>query len=81
MESGDLEKGINYAEVYQILQQEMEIATELLETLTYRILQRLGTEFPLLTSATLAITKLAPPIPNFDGEGVSFSATAHYRKA
>ena len=52
MESGDLEKGINYAEVYQILQQEMEIATELLETLTYRILQRLGTEFPLLTSAT-----------------------------
>ena len=81
MESANLEKGINYAEVYQVIQQEMEIATELLETLTYRILQRLGTEFPLLTSATLAITKLAPPIPNFDGEGVSFSATAHYTKA
>lgn len=80
MKSGNLEKGINYAEVYQLLQQEMGIPTELLETLTYRILQRLGSAFPLLTSATVTITKLAPPIPSFDGEGVSFTATANYKK-
>lgn len=78
MTTGDLSKGVNYAEVYQLLEREMAFPTELLEALTYRILERLKEEFPIITQATLTITKLAPPIERFDGAGVSFSATAEY---
>lgn len=81
MKTGDLSKGINYAEVYQLLEQEMANPTELLEVLCYRILKALHNAFPLTTRATLSITKLAPPIGGFDGAGVTFSATAHYDTA
>lgn len=78
MATGDLSKGINYADVYQLLEREMAIPTELLESLGYRILEHLKAEFPLIDQATLSITKIAPPIEGFDGAGVTFSATALY---
>lgn len=78
MEGGALETGINYAEAYQLIEREMSVPTELLESLTQRILEKLGAEFSLLTSARISITKLAPPIGGFDGEGITFSATARY---
>lgn len=79
MQTGDLILGINYAEVYEVLKAEMAIATELLEVLTQRILERLKAEFPILTSAHIAVTKLHPPIGGYDGAGVTFSASADYR--
>lgn len=78
MVSGNLSKGINYAEVYQFLQQEMAYPTELLEVLTYRILDRLKCAFPLISQAIFSVTKVAPPIEGFDGAGVTFSASADY---
>lgn len=79
MENGHLEAGINYAEVYQLIEREMAIPTELLEALAQRILEHLGSEFSLLTSAHISITKIAPPIAGFEGEGVTFSAKANYK--
>lgn len=78
MTSGDLDCGINYAEVYGIIKEEMALPTELLESLAHRILCRVKAEFPLITEASLSITKLAPPIENFNGAGVTFTATAIY---
>ncbi|MBR8713188.1 dihydroneopterin aldolase [Porphyromonas levii] len=78
MVTGDLAEGINYALIYKFIEREMAIPTELLEVLCYRMLEHLKEEFPLISQATLSITKLAPPIEGFDGAGISFSATANY---
>lgn len=78
MSTGELSKGINYADVYQLIKEEMAIPAELLESLAYRILEHLEAKFPLLTQASISITKITPPIEGFDGEGIVFSATARY---
>lgn len=79
--TGDLTQGLNYAEVYQLLEKEMAQPTELLEVLTDRILTDIGLHFRLVTKATLSITKLAPPIAHFQGHGITFTASARYPDA
>lgn len=78
MQSGDLDQTINYALVYDLLKEEMNVPCELLEHVCYRILQKLRLEFPQITKAIILITKLMPPIQGFQGKGVSFSAEVEY---
>lgn len=78
MKSGDLEKTINYALIYDLLKEEMSIPTPLLEEVCYRILKKLSTRFPQITKAEITLTKLMPPIAGFQGAGVSFTAEASF---
>lgn len=78
MQSGELQYTINYATLFELLTEEMQIPTPLLEEVCHRILQQIGIRFPTITHATITLTKLMPPIPRFQGAGVSFTASATY---
>jgi dihydroneopterin aldolase len=61
-DSDDLRDALNYAEVYEIVRQEMAIRSHLLEHVSGRVLNRLFESFPQLNRAEVCITKLNPPI-------------------
>lgn len=53
---------INYATLAEIVQSEMAIPTNLLETVAHRIVQRICREFSAVTAGYVTITKLMPPM-------------------
>lgn len=57
-----LSKTINYENLYQICEEIMEQRVHLLETVTQRILDRLGAEFPNLQYAKVRVSKMNPPL-------------------
>lgn len=60
----DLEKTVNYAEVYEAVKAEVEGQTRaLVETVAERVAARLLTDFPLLQEVRVKVTKPDPPIP------------------
>jgi len=60
--SDSLCDALNYADVYEIVKQEMSIRSFLLENVCSRILDGLFESFPQLLHATTSVTKLNPPI-------------------
>jgi dihydroneopterin aldolase len=58
----DLHKTINYQTVYMLVKHEMEQKSKLLEHIARRILDRLTSDFPAITSARVKISKLNPPL-------------------
>ena len=61
-ESDDLCDALNYAEVYELVKQEMAVRSHLLEHLSARILDSLFERFPQLKQAEVCVTKQNPPI-------------------
>lgn len=68
VENDCLEDTINYAEVYAVVKQEMDIPSKLLEHVGGRILKALKARFPSLQGLKLKVTKLNPP---FGGDVLS----------
>jgi 7,8-dihydroneopterin aldolase/epimerase/oxygenase len=69
-----IDQTINYVEVYDLLNNRMQIATPLLETLVMEIASQILAQFKLAEEVFISIKKLQPPIENFNGSvGVSFS--------
>jgi dihydroneopterin aldolase len=60
--SDALEDTVDYVFLNQVVKEEMAVASKLLETVCERILKRFLTESPLIQTATVAISKLNPPI-------------------
>lgn len=69
MVSDDVNDTLNYAEVYQLLSQEMSVPSALLERVAGRIGDRLFRKFPAIQSIDLTIIKVNPPM-GADSEGV-----------
>ena len=70
METDDLAGTLNYAELYELVKQEMEIPGKLLEHVAGRIGKRLFAEYPAIQEIQLAITKVNPPFgADCDGAG------------
>jgi 7,8-dihydroneopterin aldolase/epimerase/oxygenase len=70
----DIEHTINYVEVYNLLNNRMQIATPLLETLVMDIAAQILAQFQLAEAVFISIKKLQPPIDDFNGSvGVSYS--------
>lgn len=67
----DLQGTVNYAEAYEVVKREMDQPSRLLEHVAGRILRSLLSAFPPVQQAEVCITKLAPPIPGFDGHGAT----------
>ena len=59
--SDELGNTINYEVLYSIVEQEMETRAKLLETVAYRILERIK-NYPDVDSVLVSVTKLNPPI-------------------
>nr|WP_296086648.1 dihydroneopterin aldolase [uncultured Prevotella sp.] len=68
MVSDDVNDTLNYAEVYQLLRQEMSVPSALLERVAGRIGDRLFRKFPAIQSIDLTIIKVNPPM-GADSEG------------
>jgi dihydroneopterin aldolase len=68
--SDDLSKTIDYVEVNKVVKQEMAIPSKLLETVAYRIINRLTKNHTQIDYLSVSISKLNPPI-NGDVERVT----------
>lgn len=65
---------INYAEVYEVIKEEMITPSKLIEHVAGRIAQRLLTQYPSVAAITLRITKLNPPMgAQCQGAGVEIT--------
>ncbi|MFV0546881.1 MAG: dihydroneopterin aldolase [Bacteroides sp.] len=53
---------INYAEIYEVLKQQMEIPSKLLEHVSYRIMNQLFETFPTIEEVELKLYKRNPPM-------------------
>lgn len=60
--SDNLDDTINYAQVYEVIKQEMNIPSCLLEHVAGRIIKALRKRFPKLGVIELKLSKKAPPI-------------------
>ena len=58
----DLNKTVNYQEVYQIVKREMMIPSKLIEHVGNRILNVVCDNFPTIQSARIKIKKKNPPL-------------------
>jgi dihydroneopterin aldolase len=68
-----LNETINYVQVYEIVKDRMNVATELLETVAMDIAATVLNTFSLAEEVKVSIKKLNPPITHFNGTvGVSF---------
>ena len=61
-EDDDLGGTVNYATIYYLLQLEMKKPTLLLEALAYRMASRILNQFDSVSSVTLKLRKLNPPL-------------------
>lgn len=69
--SDQVEDTLNYAEVFQLLQQEMAVPSALIERVAGRIAARLERKFPAIQSIDLKIVKENPPMgADCEGAGV-----------
>ncbi len=71
----ELEATINYATVYEVVKQQMDQPSQLLEHVAARIAKALIHTFRLLREVEVRLTKCVPPITGFDGQGVSITYT------
>ncbi|HLK28469.1 MAG TPA: dihydroneopterin aldolase [Puia sp.] len=68
----NLDDTIDYVVLYNIVKDEMKIATPLLEKICKEIISKVKKQFPVVEEITISIKKLNLPIENFHGSvGVS----------
>jgi 7,8-dihydroneopterin aldolase/epimerase/oxygenase len=58
----DLSKTINYAEVYDIVSNEMKIKSKLIENIAFRIIASIKKSFPHIKSINIKVHKPNSPI-------------------
>lgn len=59
--NGELENTINYEELYQLAKQEMAVPRQLLETVTYSILNKITSKYTQSEEVKISICKINPP--------------------
>lgn len=59
--SDDLKDTLNYAEIYEIVKEEMSIPSALLEHVCGRVLKALKLKFPTIYAVEIEVAKLNPP--------------------
>ena len=62
VESDNIEDTINYAEIFDIVKEEMEKPSQLIEHVAGRIIKTLKNKFPQMLETTVKISKLNPPV-------------------
>ena len=71
MESDEVEDTLNYAALFDLVRQEMNKPSQLLEHVAGRIVKAIMETFPAVTSVDLELTKLNPPMgADSDGAGI-----------
>ena len=70
IDTDDLEKTVSYADLYEIVKEEMQSPKNLLEKVTSDIARRVKKEFPIITRGRIEIEKVHPPIPGILGSAL-----------
>ncbi|HRP55859.1 dihydroneopterin aldolase [Agriterribacter sp.] len=63
-----LQDTVNYAVLYQLVKDRMAIPEPLLETIAMDIAQQVKKQFPLVYEINVSVSKINPPLLNFQGE-------------
>ena len=61
-ESDDIADAVNYQTLYDIVRDEMDIPSNLLENIAQRIVKHVKAEFPALSKVAVTIDKINPPL-------------------
>jgi len=61
-ESEEVADTVNYAEVYDLVKEEMAISSKLIEHAGYRILRRVKEAFPAIERIEVELAKMNPPV-------------------
>lgn len=70
----DLSRTINYAELAQVIKEQMEIPSDLIEHVAYRIRMAVVKRWPYVSAGRIRLVKPAPPI----GGGFSLDGASVY---
>ena len=62
-ETDDVAMTLNYAELTDVIKEEMSVPVNLIECVALKIKNRIMREWPKVKSGRLTITKVHPPIP------------------
>jgi dihydroneopterin aldolase len=62
MQTDRLEDTVNYALIHDVVKEEMQIPSQLLEHVAGRIVRRIRRQFPLISSVEIRLAKLNPPV-------------------
>jgi dihydroneopterin aldolase len=62
IESDDLSRTVNYADVYRSVSEEMATCSKLLEHVAGRIVRRLFTDYPTIEAIDIKLSKQNPPM-------------------
>lgn len=73
-----LSQTINYATLYQLVKERMDVPEPLLETLAMDIAEQSKAHFPFITEINVSVSKLNLPLLNFQGQT---SVTFHKKYA
>ena len=60
--SDNIEATVNYAEIYEVICEEMKIPSKLLEHVCGRILEKLFAKFTIIEAIEITLTKDTPPM-------------------
>lgn len=61
-ESDNLNDTVNYADIYEIVSEEMSIPSELLENVAGRIVKAIEVRYPQLVAFSVRVSKKRPPV-------------------
>lgn len=76
MKTDELNGTVSYAELFELVKEEMAIPSKLLEHVAGRIGERIFSEYPAIREVHLSITKVNPPMgADSDGAGVEVILT------
>jgi 7,8-dihydroneopterin aldolase/epimerase/oxygenase len=62
-----IEQTVNYVKLYELVKQQMQVPTGLLETVAMLITEKIKQAFPQVNEIIIKIEKKHPPIHNFSG--------------
>ena len=77
MDTDDVADTLNYAQLFQLVKQQMEIPSKLIEHVAGRIVKAIQQQFPQVSSIHLRITKTNPPM-GADCKGAGVEVTSEY---
>lgn len=58
---------VSYADVYDVVREEMDKPSDLIENVAIRICRAVGRKFPQVFRACVEVRKIAPPVPGMIG--------------
>lgn len=80
-QTDDVADTLNYAEVYNIIKEEMNVPSKLIEHVAGRIADKLTARYAKISTIVLRITKLNPPMgADCTGAGVEIHVTGEKTK-